>query len=486
MLAPELESLLQRIPLARAAAARARMGELAGDPAESAALVHIAGTLGESLESCPDPDAALNNLERFVQARGARLQLYGLFADHPAALETIVQVVSTSQYLADVLVRNPEYFAVLSDTAALGRHRDVEELGRDLRASCDALGNSRAKFDAVRRYRRREVLRIGTADVRGHFDLARTAAQLSHLADCVVQQCFEIVAGPRTESGLFVLALGKLGGCELNYSSDIDLVFVARSGGQVATGTRIARELTQSLGEFSGEGFLYRVDLRLRPYGSSGALVVSADMLQDYLKRKAHPAERQAMLKARPIAGEIDAGWQFLKQVAPVLFCDAGPARQQVRSLKARIERQLRAQGRGTGHVKLAPGGIRDIEFIVQALQLERGHECPEIRTANTLEALDRLVHMHALSHEDADHLHQAYIFLRLVEHRLQLMDNQQVHQLPTDERALGVLARSMGFPDQDEPERFRQAYDSHVGRVRSIFERILPQEGGQRGARSS
>src|SRR5205823_13676196 len=168
--------------------------------------------------------------------------------------------------------------------------------------TCGAFPMSLTGLDVVRRFRRRELLRIGAADLCGMTDLRQTTEQLSSLADAVVDQCLRIVASGDDSHRLIVLALGKLGGDELNYSSDIDLVFVTPTSGQLDAAARLARALTHALSDATGEGFLYRVDLRLRPYGGAGALVVSAEALRAYLMTTAHPAERQAMLKARAIA----------------------------------------------------------------------------------------------------------------------------------------------------------------------------------------
>jgi glutamine synthetase adenylyltransferase len=277
-----------------------------------------------------------------------------------------------------------------------------------------------------------------------------------------------------------VLALGKLGGNELNYSSDIDLVFVADDSAQLETATRLARTLTHALSDATGEGFLYRVDLRLRPYGGGGAIVVSAAMLEEYLATTAHPAERQAMLKARPIAGNVAAGEAFLKRLSPVLFSDAAAARRQVRELKARIERQLIERGDAADHVKLGPGGIRDAEFLIQALQLESGAARPEVITVSTLDALDQLTAAGLLVPPDAHALREAYVVFRLIEHRLQLMDNRQVHRLPDSPSELHVLAGTLGIEGPNAAHVLREAYREHSQWVRAIFERVLSAKVGQ------
>jgi glutamate-ammonia-ligase adenylyltransferase len=502
MLTPDLEALVSTAGFRDPAAARRWLDELAGDTAEMLALARLSELLSESLRVAADPDAAINQFGRFVHARGARLSLYQLFSVHPAALDALIRVVGASPYLADVLVRNPEYFEILTATDWLRTPREPQAVREELQGISAAFDGEAAQADAVRRFRRRELLRIGAADLCGLNDLETTTRQLSDLADAVVAQCLQIAERAEGGADLIVFAMGKLGGAELNYSSDIDLVFVAPRADRLDQAARLARSLTVLLGEPSGEGFLYRVDLRLRPFGKSGAIVISREAFADYLANHAHPAERQAMLKARPIAGDIAAGRELLRSIEPMLWTDAPAARRQVRELKDRIERQLRTRGDAAGHVKLSPGGIRDVEFIVQALQLESLATRPELRTGNTLVALQALERASLLSTADTRELADAYRFLRTVEHRLQLMNNVQVHHLPSDKRELQVLARSISAerdpslptsteepagrlearPTIDDAD-FLAAYESNVAAVRRIFDRLLPAPTGETGS---
>jgi glutamate-ammonia-ligase adenylyltransferase len=473
MLPPEVAEVARQVAFRQPAAAEAHVAELAQEPAEMLAVAQIAPQLAAALARCADPDAGLRHLVRFAQAWGARLPLLHLFRDHPAALDALVLVIGASRYLADVLVRNPEFFELVSDSGLLRRPRPLSELEDDLDKTCTPFASTAAQLDAVRRLRRRELLRIGAADLLGFFDLRQTTEQLSHLADAVVRQCLSIAGGQDGQEGLIVLALGKLGGQELNYSSDIDLVFLVEHERLVDGATRTARRLTTALAEPSAEGFLYRVDLRLRPFGSAGALVVSTGMMLEYLATSAHPAERQAMLKARVVAGPAEAGEQFLERAARLLAADAATARRQARLLKERIEHQLARRGQTAGHVKLAPGGIRDVEFIVQALQIENAAVQPVAAGGNTLASLAHLAGAGSISLEEADELREAYVFLRFVEHRLQLMDNQQIHRLPDDPLELGALAQSLGFEGPDEVSRLQASYRQRVQTVRAIFERV-------------
>ena len=475
MLPSDLEALLKRVKFSNLAEAQKRLGNLAGEPAETLALVHISQALGDLLAESPDPDATLIHLERFAQARGSHWELYNHFLEHPAALESFIGVVSTSNYLADVLVRNPEYLPIIYDSPLLEKVKTEEQFQKELVDISKAFHTAISRIDSIRRYRRQEILRIGAADILEYYNLQEITEQLSRLADVVVANCLGEVSIKANDSGFFVLGLGKLGGNELNYSSDIDLIFVTENIDCLDSSTQVARELTQFLGEFTAEGFLYRVDLRLRPYGSAGSLVVSTAMLEDYLATKADPAERQTMLKARPIAGDIEVANAFLQRIRPVLYADFLKARSLVRKLKERIERQLKRNRNTIGNVKLAPGGIRDIEFIVQALQLEAGHHQSKLQTGNTLEAISRLTKAEYLREADAAVLVEVYKFLRIIEHRMQMMNNRQVHQLPEDDDACLILARTLAYKGPDEVKQLREDYNEQAGKVREIFDRILP-----------
>lgn len=212
MLTPDLDALVTAIPFAQLPAARARLLDLAGEPAEMLALARVSDELQIALESCPDSDRALNNLERFVHARGSRLALYHLFAQHPAALDALVRIVAASQYLADVLVRNPEYFDLVSDSALLQAPRREDHLTGELSSATGAFRSTEAKLNAIRRFHRRELLRIGAADLLDYFDLVTTTQQLAALADAMVRECLRVVTGKGDGCGLTVLAFGKLGG----------------------------------------------------------------------------------------------------------------------------------------------------------------------------------------------------------------------------------------------------------------------------------
>ena len=312
------------------------------------------------------------------------------------------------------------------------------------------------------------MLRIGAADLAGKLSLHEVSAGLSRVADAAVQACLSVSAPRGDDGGLVVYAFGKLGGAELNYSSDIDLVFVAPDRERLEEANRAACALCHSLASHSSVGFLYRVDCRLRPWGNAGPLVPTAQGWLRYVQGSADPWERQALLRARPIAGDLSRGRALLDAALPSILADAPGCRGRIRAMKDRVEVQsLRGQ---RDDVKLSPGGIRDIEFLVQALQIELGEMHPEVIDSNTPVALAALEAAGKVSTEEADVLRNGYEFLRTVEHRLQLADNLQVHRLPASERGRTLLTRSM---DLDRP--VQEVVADVMAAVRSLWNRHLP-----------
>ena len=268
---------------------------------------------------------------------------------------------------------------------------------------------------------------------------------------------------------LTILAMGKLGGRELNYSSDIDLLFLSNQDAAVAQ--KVGERLIAALTHISNEGFLYRVDMQLRPWGRVGPLVSTIAGFLAYLENHARPWEKQSLLKARVVAGNLNTGRIFINQSRPLLF---GATFEQLRSavfnMKRQSENYLRQNGRSWGEVKLGEGSIRDVEFTVQLLQLAYGSKYPEILTGNTLDALARLTSFHLISVEESRILTDGYIFLRTIEHYLQMMDYRQTHSLPHDTEAQVHLARRLGFQGDQPGEQFLTGYLQHGVSIRSVF----------------
>ena len=469
---------LSAIGLSDPVRARRLLISLAGrgvtDDDIAAVLPQLLAAIGQS----PDPDRALTNFVRWADRIGNPYTHYRYLANHPTALGIFVNVCGVSQFFADLLARNPEWFELLANPGVRGGARPADLIYRELSNLVDCIAQLELKLEAMRRFRHREMLRIGVRDILRIADMPVTAREFSNLAEACVQKCYALAREHAAEkhgtpgARFAVIALGKLGGFELNYSSDIDLIFVCEpTDGDEEQAIRhsntIAEDMVKYLGRETQNGHLFRVDMRLRPEGRFGALVRTLASYASYFENWAEPWERQAMLKARCIAGDARLGQAFLSMIAPHAY----PRRMTQATLDAIRENKRRIErGRRTGShptdIKLDPGGIRDIEFTVQLLQMERGAADPLIRTPNTLQAIARLRQAHALTAADARHLTDAYVFLRDVEHRLQLLYDHQTDRLPGTEREILLLARRLGFADAEE---FRRVFAMHASRVREI-----------------
>ena len=433
-------------------------------------LAAIVDQLGRRLPFCPDPDMALNNLDRFVAAARNPLSLGTLFERDPEALSTLVQIFSTSQYLSDLLVQDPESLDLLRLTEGqpIARQALVDEIV----AEVDALQHDATVLAALRRFKRRETLRISYGDIIRRQALETVTRQISFLADAIVEAALRSAwrtvaqrtgnpSGPTGEAAsMVVLGLGKLGGEELNYSSDIDLVLLysgeGHTDGRKAIGNAeffqlVAREMVRLLTETSYLGAAYRVDLRLRPEGQRGAMVVGVDSALAYYEARGRTWERQAFIKARPVAGDLVLGRHFLERMAPWIYrryltrADISG----IQALKRRIERRNRREGGAARDVKTGHGGIRDVEFAIQFLQLLNGADLPQLRTGNTLEAIGQLERVGCLSSQERSLLTENYVFLRRIEHHLQIMFDLQTHVMPEGAVELRKLALRMGYVER-------------------------------------
>jgi [glutamine synthetase] adenylyltransferase / [glutamine synthetase]-adenylyl-L-tyrosine phosphorylase len=450
----------------------------------------LARLLGE-LSAAPDPDMALNNLERFA-AVVDRALFFGTLAQHPGAIPLLTRLFGSSQFLADALRLRPLNLAWLLEGGTM-RQWLPDELAADLAAALAPFSARAARMNALRRFKYRQLLRIGSRDLLGDADLTVTTEELSHLADACLAEAWRTAESSARaeygapldadggETGLAVIAMGKLGGEELNYSSDIDLMFVYGADGETAGGragrlangeyfARVARDLCEFIEAVTEEGYTFRVDLRLRPEGRMGPVVLSLDGYRAYHAGRAALWERQALLKARVAAGHAETGTRFMTLARDVAFrpgVDEGIVRA-IRRMKDEIDRSLEGKRRGHDNVKLGGGGIREIEFLVQALQLLYGGDDPWLRERPSLKVIFRLTERGYLAPALGRALSEAYVHLRTVEHRLQILHEFQTHTLPTDERELGRLARRVGI-DAPPPRAAREFTRRHRAVTREV-----------------
>ncbi|MGE5777383.1 MAG: glutamine synthetase adenylyltransferase, partial [Chloroflexota bacterium] len=421
--------------------------------------------LETALASAADPERSLVYLERLLEKRDG-----SILADlvrNPRVVESLVTIFSGSQFLAEILLRNPQNVNRLRYRKFLTQRKNAEQIHLEAaQVLQEAAGPER--LDVLRRYQRGEIFRIGTCDLLTLYDLRTVTRQLSHLADGLVRVCLDLASlqtGISTDD-FVVIALGKLGAEELNYSSDIDLLFVA--GHDPMDKLKLGEQLIDNLSSVTSEGFLYRVDMRLRPWGRDGFLVPTYEGYLQYVQRHARLWEKQALLKARPVAGEIALGERLLTEADPSIFAhEPEEVRASVFAMKQRTEQVLQQKGRDWGEVKLGEGSIRDVEFVVQSLQLAYGNQYPDVRGRATLQVLPPLARHHLLTGEEARILADGYTLLRTIEHYIQVMDYQQTYTIPSDPKALALLAARLGFEDT---ETLIHRYDEHRKAIRAIY----------------
>ena len=448
--------------------------------------------LRQALMVTGDPDRALNNLERFFQAARSPLALAALLERDRTALPILLTLFSTSQYLSDLLIRDSESYDYLRMTEGqlYARHVLVDELGAELRS----IGDWDDALTVLRRFKHRETLRISFGDLIVQHAIADVTEQISWVAEAICEAALEFAwrknverwGTPRTRNGdrcpFTVLAMGKLGGRELNYSSDIDLVFVYEQEGQTESGRdnaawfdRLARDFVKLLSEPTELGIAYRVDLRLRPEGSRGRICNSLPAMLRYYDLQGRTWERQALIKARPIAGDRDLGAHLLARLRPWIYGRILNRQDvsSIRALKRKIERQARLAGEEEINVKTGHGGIRDIEFVIQFLQLLHGTTEPHVQTPNTLDAIQELARADCLSMQESRLLMQNYGWLRKLEHRLQIMHDLQTHTLPESEAERSRIAWRMGYRPYFGRSP-REQFQNDLLEVTSVNRRIL------------
>ncbi|WP_435016473.1 bifunctional [glutamate--ammonia ligase]-adenylyl-L-tyrosine phosphorylase/[glutamate--ammonia-ligase] adenylyltransferase [Tundrisphaera sp. TA3] len=464
-------------------------------------VARMAEQLDEILPRCPDPGMALTNLERFVAAAPDPEAMLRSLATNPRASEIAVQLFSTSQFFTELMIRDPD----LLDWLRSGSPRlDLSELIEELWGRLIEAPTAEDRKIALRRFRLRELLRIGYNDIVRDLPLELVTLDLSHLADACVEGAYRLgrrlldekhgtpVDRDGRPARFVVLALGKLGGEELNYSSDIDLIFVYDVEGQTAGPrplshaeyfARLGGEIVRTLSDHTALGMAYRVDMRLRPEGDQGPLARSLASTLGYYQNTGRTWERQALIKCRPIAGDIDLGDDFLAAITPFVYRRYLGAAEiaEIKAMKRRIEQRTVSAGTSGVEVKTGRGGIRDVEFVVQFLQLLHGGEFPEVRHANTLVALSKLEIVGCLTAEERGIMVDTYRFLRRVEHRLQTMFDRQTHEMPRDREEQRVLAIRIGYPpasvweDRTGPaQRFLNDYRSKTEQNRAILNHLM------------
>ena len=459
----------------------------------------------ESALATAMPDMALNNLERISAVTPNNL-LQELCAS-PSRSSIVFALLGSSPFLTNIICRDPESFTALFTGDCIGESRSEEGMLAALRGSLPEKFDYQDLFALLRRFKYREMLRIAARDLAGMAPLEEVTLELSALAGASLQVACEetrrvliaehglpLVAEDGSEAELTIFGMGKFGGRELNFSSDIDLIYFytadqgETSGVQDSEGdfrnriplhgffTKQAEMITRLISQVTEDGFVFRVDLGLRPEGKGGDVAVSLRSAEVYYELWGQSWERAAMLKARPVAGSIALGNELLKRIEPFIhrrYLDY-TLLEDMMAMKKKIDASLVREREGEQNIKLGRGGIREIEFFVQALQLVYAGKNRSLRERNSLKSLKLLNGAGLVSDGDYQSLADAYRFLRTVEHRIQVVQERQTHNLPVKEDEFLALARRCGYTSPDGAERFRQELERQRSTVSAIYSTLF------------
>ncbi|PWB64333.1 MAG: bifunctional [glutamate--ammonia ligase]-adenylyl-L-tyrosine phosphorylase/[glutamate--ammonia-ligase] adenylyltransferase, partial [Deltaproteobacteria bacterium] len=452
----------------------------------------------EIAAASPDPMAFLLNLSKMADAL-PREDLAAVLA-RPRNLPVLGALLGGSGFLSDQIARRREIFSFLFLEEGYRDRVPAEGLLAEAVAAGRRAGTEDAIKAALRRIKLREMARIAARDLAGLAPLSEVTQDLSALASAALSGALEFArrqltqryGAPRPaetagrECGFVVMGMGKLGGFELNFSSDIDLLYLYETDEGSTDGgaegkpiplhqyfVRLSETVTRIISEITEDGFVFRVDLRLRPEGTRGDLANSLRSAEIYYESWGQTWERAALIKARPVAGDLEVGEEFLRTVTPFVYRKYldFTSIEEIQEMKERINLAASRAHRGDRDLKLGAGGIREIEFFVHAHQLIYGGKNKALRVRGTLEALSALAQQGIVPAEERTALSEAYVFLRSLEHRIQVHQERQTHVLPHREEDLRRLARTMGLSGG---EALLSELDRHTGNVRAIYGRLF------------
>jgi glutamate-ammonia-ligase adenylyltransferase len=435
----------------------------------------------------PDPERAQKNIQSFLSENPEYAEKLN------ARITEVSTLFSYSQFLANYCIKNPDALFYAIDN--LNISFDSEQLRielKELLSSCNSINNG---MKVVRNFKKNKLLIITLKDILKQAELQEIMLDMSNLADAILWESMDFVEsflrqryGEPENNAIAIIALGKLGAQELNYSSDVDIIFVYREEGETSGisaihgmtinkisafeyYTKLVEEYTRFLSSNTEDGFAYRVDLRLRPQGQRGSLALPLKGYEEYYESWGQLWERAALLRVRPVAGDLQLGQEFLKTIRPFVYRKYldFEAIDEIRRMKSQVE-QIKT-GTFSRDIKRGYGGIREIEFFIQIFQLIYGGKEPLLRERSTFKALHRLLQKGLIGYEDFGQLLDNYIFLRTLEHRLQQLNDIQTHTLPSSDTEMDILGKKMGFPDRSV---FLSELNKRRHKVRSIYDSLL------------
>jgi glutamate-ammonia-ligase adenylyltransferase len=469
-----------------------RDGSAFSHPSEKSIQVfnYILPKIIDQCDRIPSPGDAIKNLSRFVEATGARKSFLNLFQENEKFLELLLILFGSSGLLSQIIIRNPELVDLLMDMDAVYRFKTPEKISEDLDKYLLTGTTLDEKSLILRRFKQAEELRIGVRYLIKEADLEGTLSDLSNLADVFLQAVFNLACEELIHKGdhavvknFCVVGMGKLGGRELNFGSDLDVIFVydepdGRDGAHYSAISQLIYKLTS---EINSAGYAYKIDTDLRPEGGAGVLVMSIAGYERYFKMRARIWEQQAMVRARVVAGNREVGEKFMEQVHGFVYQDnfEYSALIEISRMRERMELELAQEKTKGKNVKLGFGGISDIEFVMQILQLMHGKKNPHIRKTNTMNALNMFVAQGMIDQSKAGQLKDNYIFLRRLECALRIIRETPTNNLPMEICDLAQLARLMSYIGNDAnnvANAFLLDYEKHTLQMREYYRETIGQ----------
>jgi glutamate-ammonia-ligase adenylyltransferase len=439
---------------------------------------------------------ALEHMARFITSIGGRSSFYSLLAENKKIMEILVTLFSTSVFLSRGLIDHPEGVEVLFSNTLNKPTRGGRELYKELNCLIGEASDYEDKLNIIRRFRNSETMRIGINDISGRLDPSSVSQQLSLLADVCLVKAYEVALeilsnkyGKPSHPRFAIFGLGKLGGSGLTYSSDLDIIFIYSADSENTDGPKIistreffaklAQRIISILSVPTKEGIVFKVDTRLRPSGSSGPLVSTRDALLRYHRETAKIWEIQSMLKARFVCGDDKFGKNVLEELHQIVYsrepCQADLT--ELYRIRKRMEVEIARETPSRYNIKTGLGGLVDIEFLVQTLQLRYGNKDSYIRTPNTLEALELLKVKEIIAQDDYALLKDAYSLYTLLENRLRIVHDRPEGDIIKGSRELSSLARRLGYKGTDASEELLKDYLSKAKKVRAVYLNVVKQK---------
>jgi glutamate-ammonia-ligase adenylyltransferase len=484
---------LRALGFADPEAALRHLAALTGGVSRSASMQkYLLPVLLQTFASCPNPDAGLLAYRQVSEALGATSWYLRLLRDEGQVAERLAQLLGSSQYVASLLTRTPEALRILADDAEL-EPRSVDALAGAWRQAAARAPDPAAGMQVLRGLRRHELLRIACADLLGRLDVVRVGRALTDVAVATLRAGLDVALRAHAEEAgiepadepmdLAIIGMGRLGGGEMGYSSDADVLFVHRprdgadENEAAAAANAVAHTLRRLLAE-PGPDPAFPVDADLRPEGRQGALVRSLDAFREYYERWVSVWEVQALLRAVPVAGDERLGADFVALIDPLRYPDGGLSAEQVaeiRRIKARVERERLPRGADPAtHTKLGRGGLADVEWTVQLLQLEHAGADRALRLPGTPESLDALRDAGVLTARQAEALCAAWETATRARNAIFLVRGRPSDQLPRPGLELAGVARACGYGPDAEPGQFVDDYRRTTRRARAVVETVF------------